>query len=129
MTMRKGLEMVMKTSMGAATALTVAEIDRTATFADLGLRLSGDTGTGVRPFASAAYRRAWGDRASAAVIGFAGLPGTVLTGAVPIAKSAAELSAGLVVRSGAIDFSVGYDASISKTFDSHGVSAGLKLTF
>ena len=99
------------------------------TFADVGLRLSGDAGSGVRPFASAAYRHAWGDRASVASFGFAGFTGTGLVAAVPIAKSAAELSGGLVVTRGTIDFEIGYDATISKAFDSHGVNAGLKVRF
>ena len=46
-----------------------------------------------------------------------------------MAKSAAELSAGLVVTRGAVDFEVGYDGTISDTFDSHGVSAGVKIRF
>jgi len=120
------------TETGAPTALVVAAVDRDVTFADFGLRLSGDAGPGLRPFASAAYRVAWGDRASVAAFGFAGTAGTAgtaLVGAVPIARSAAELSAGVVVTRGAIDFEVGYDGTISKGFDGHGVSAGMKVRF
>jgi uncharacterized protein with beta-barrel porin domain len=117
------------TESGAATALAVSGIERDVTFADFGLRLSGEVGSGVRPFASAAYRHAWGDRASPATVGFAGLAGTVLIDGVPVAESAAELSAGLVVTSGAVDFEVGYDGTISDAFDSHGVSAGIKVRF
>ena len=117
------------TETGAPTALAVAAIDRKVTFADIGLRVSGDAATGLRPFASAAYRHAWGDRASVAAFGFAGLAGTALVGAVPIAKSAAELSAGVMVTRGMIDFELGYDATISEAFDSHGVSAGFKARF
>jgi uncharacterized protein with beta-barrel porin domain len=117
------------TESGAATALAVAGIERDVTFADFGLRLSGEVGSGVRPFASAAYRHAWGDRASVAAVGFASTAGATLIGALPVAESAAELSAGLVVTRGAVDFEVGYDGTISDTFDSHGVSAGIKVRF
>ncbi len=117
------------TETGAPTALAIGAIDRDVTFADVGLRVSGDAGAGVRPFASAAYRHAWGDRASVSSFGFAGLAGTGLVGAVPIAKSAAEVSGGVAVTRGMIDFEVGYDATISKGFDSHGVSAGFRLRF
>ena len=117
------------TETGAATALAVAAIDRKVTFVDIGLRLSGEVGSGVRPFASAAYRHAWGDRASVAAFGFAGTAGTALVGAVPIAKSAAELEAGLVVTYGMIDFKLGVDATISEAFDNHGVNAGFKVRF
>jgi fibronectin-binding autotransporter adhesin len=117
------------TESGAATALAVSAIERDVTFADLGLRLSGEVGSGVRPFASAAYRHASGDRASLATVGFAGSAASALIGALPVAKSAAELSAGLVVTSGAVDFEVGYDGTISDTFDSHGVNAGIRIRF
>ncbi len=117
------------TESGAATALAVSGIERDVTFADLGLRMSGDVGSGVHPFASAAYRHAWGDRASLAAVGFAGTAGSTLIGALPVAESAAELSAGLVVTSGAVDFEVGYDGTISDTFDSHGVSASITFRF
>jgi uncharacterized protein with beta-barrel porin domain len=114
---------------GAATALAVAAIKRDVTFADVGLRVSGEVGAGVHPFASAAYRHAWGDRVSAASVGFAGTAGTALIGGVPVAGSAVELSGGLVVTRGAVNFEVGYDGTISDTFDSHGVSAGIKVRF
>lgn len=114
---------------GAATALAVGGIDRDVTFGDIGLRLSGEVGSGVRPFASAAYRHAWGDRASVAAVGFASTAGSTLIGGLPLAKSAAELSAGLVVTRGAVDFEVGYDGTISDTFDSHGLNAGIKIRF
>lgn len=64
---------------------------RASPFADVGSRLSGEAGSGVRPFASAVYRHALGVRAS------------------------------LVT--------VGYDGTISSAFDSHGVSAGIKIRF
>ena len=117
------------TESGAATALAVSGIERDVTFADVGLRLSGEAGSGVRPFASAAYRHAWGDRASLAAVGFAGTTGATLIAGLPVAESAAELSAGLVVTSGAVDFEVGYDGTISDTFDSHGVNAGIRIRF
>lgn len=116
------------TETGAATALEVAGIERKVTFADFGLRLSGDAG-GVRPFASAAYRTAWGDRASAATVGFTGTTGSALIGAIPVAKSAAELSAGLAVTRGSVEIEVNYDGMVSKAFDSHGITAGLKFRF
>ena len=58
--------------------------------ADVGVRLSGDAGSGVRPYASAAYRHAWGDRASLATVGFVGTPGTVAIAGAPIAEDAAD---------------------------------------
>lgn len=70
-----------------------------------------------------------GDRASLAAVGFAGLAGSAVMNALPIAKSAAELSGGVVVTRGAIDFELGYDATRSKRFNSHGVSAGFTLRF
>ncbi|HEY6816546.1 MAG TPA: autotransporter domain-containing protein, partial [Croceibacterium sp.] len=117
------------TETGAATALAIAPIERDVTFADVGLRLSGDVGSGVRPFAAAAYRHAWGDRASVATVGFAATAGTVAIGAVPLAESSAELSAGLSVTSGTVDFEVGYDGSFSNTFEGHGLHAGIKVRF
>lgn len=116
------------TETGAATALEVAGIERKVTFADVGLRLSTEV-EGVRPFASAAYRTAWGDRASAASVGFAGVTGSATIGAIPVAKSAAELSAGLAVTRGPVEIEVNYDGMVSKAFDSHGITAGLKFRF
>lgn len=117
------------TESGAPTALAVSAIERDVTFADIGVRLEGNASDGLRPFASAAYRHAWGDRASLAAVGFAGLAGSAVMNALPIAKSAAELSGGVVVTRGAIDFELGYDATLSKRFNSHGVSAGFTLRF
>jgi len=117
------------TETGASTALTVAAIDRDVTFGKVGLRLSGNAESGIRPFASAAYRHTWGDRASLATVGFAGMAGTALIGANDIARSGAELSTGLALTYGAVHFQLGYNGMISKGLESHGLNAGLKVRF
>lgn len=117
------------TETGAPTALIVSGLDREVTFGSAGVRVSGDAGPDVRPYASAAYRHAWGDRASLATVGFAGTTATTVIGATPIAQDAAELSAGLSATSGRVSFEVGYDGTISKSFDSHGVHATATLKF
>jgi fibronectin-binding autotransporter adhesin len=117
------------TEIGAPTALNVGATDRKVTFADVGLRVTADGGSGVRPFASAAYRHAWGDRASLANVGFNGVAGSASIGGLPIARGAAELAAGAVITNGAVDFELGYDGSISSGFDSHGIRTSMRLRF
>jgi autotransporter-associated beta strand protein len=114
---------------GGATALAVSAINRDVTFGDVGLRLSGGAASNIRPFASAAYRHAWGDRASLTPVSFTGTTGSALIGSLPIAANAAELSAGLVMTLGAVNFEVTYDGMISESFDSHGLSARFRLLF
>lgn len=116
------------TETGGATALAVGAQDRDVTFGDVGVRLAADAG-GVRPFASVAYRHAWGDRASPASVSFAGNTGSALISGLPIAKDAAELSAGLIANIGIADLTIGYEGTISDSFDSHGLQAGLKIRF
>jgi outer membrane autotransporter protein len=89
------LDMDRFTEVGGATALSVDGLDRDVTFADFGLRLAANPVGGVAPYLSGAYRRAWGDRMSEATIAFAGnSAGGTITG-LPIARSAAEVEAGV----------------------------------
>jgi outer membrane autotransporter protein len=114
---------------GGATALAVSAINSDVTFGELGLRLSGDAGSNIRPFASAAYRHAWGDRVSPAPVSFTGTTGSALIGSLPIAASAAEVSAGLVMTLGAVNIELAYEGMISQSFESDGASARLRIPF
>ncbi|BBC74249.1 hypothetical protein AEB_P3381 [Altererythrobacter sp. B11] len=114
---------------GAATALVVNGLDRDVTFGTVGLRFSGEGEAAVRPFGSAAYRHAWGDRGSAAAVGFAGLPGTAAIAAVPISRNAAVISAGLSARLGTADLRIGYDGTYSNGFNDHGLTGSVKIRF
>mgnify|MGYP001170041220 CR=1 FL=1 len=114
---------------GAPTALVVSGSDGEVTFGKVGARFSANPGLGVRPYASVAYRHAWGDRIPSAAMGFAGAPGSALVTGTPIAADAVELSAGLSVTRGNVDFEIGYDGTISNGFDSHGLGATMRLSF
>lgn len=114
---------------GGATALDVDIAERDVTFGTLGLRVSGAEDAAVRPFASAAYRRAWGDRQGVANVAFAGRGATATITGARIARSAAELEAGVAFTAGVIDIEVGYSGMISDEFDSHGLDIGLRLQF
>lgn len=109
------------TETGGGTALSVSDMDRKVTFGDIGLRFEMASGEQFAPHASAAYRRAWGDRASTATIAFAGNTAGLAIAALPIAREAAELAAGLRYNSGAFGFDLGYSGTLSKTFDNHAI--------
>jgi uncharacterized protein with beta-barrel porin domain len=126
---RVALDLDATTETGAATALQIGASERKVTFARFGVRLSGDGAGTVRPYASAAYRHAWGDRASLASVGFAGLGGSAQIGGIPIARGAGELEAGLTVRTGALDLQLGYRGMVSSQFDSHGLNLGVRIRF
>lgn len=115
--------------VGALTALIVEASNRSVTFANLGMRMSTNPGAKIRPFASAAYRKAFGDRSSIAAVGFANTSQTTQIGALPIAKNAAELSAGISISAGSVDFEFGYDGLISKKLDSHGAKLKASIRF
>ena len=110
----------------------IAADTRKVTFADAGIRLSGEQGwsvgddTSIAPFASAAWRRAWGDRNGGLSGRFAG-GGTAFTVLGPVvAKDAAELGLGLELRSGPVRFSAGYNGSLASGWTNH--SAQMKVS-
>ncbi|MXO58944.1 hypothetical protein GRI89_05260 [Altererythrobacter salegens] len=117
------------TETGGATALTVNGMDRDVTFGDLGLRISAPLPGGVTPYGSASYRMAWGDRASLAGVAFAGNTTSGLVTGLPIAKTAAEVEAGLRYTAGKIELGLGYSGSFSKTFDSNTAKLTATLKF
>ncbi|WP_265570336.1 autotransporter domain-containing protein [Sphingomicrobium nitratireducens] len=117
------------TETGGITALDVSDLDRDVTFGDAGLRVSAGSANGVSFDAMAGLRRAWGDRMGSASIAFADSPASASIGAMPIAKDALRLGAGLGYAKGRMKVSIGYDGTMSKGFDSHGVKAGLSIGF
>jgi outer membrane autotransporter protein len=123
------LDMDRFTEVGGATALTVDRLDRDVTFADFGLRLAANPVGGVAPYLSGAYRRAWGDRMSNATIAFAGNAGGGTITGLPIARSAAEVEAGVRYSGGVVDLELGYTGSFSKTFDSNSVKVSASIHF
>jgi fibronectin-binding autotransporter adhesin len=119
------------TESGGATALSIAADTRQVTFANVGVRLSGagvaDAGSvSVSPYASAAWRRAWGDRGNALSASFAGTTGNFSVLGPVIAKDAAELGAGVQLQTGNVRVSAGYNGSISGAWTNH--SAQLKVS-
>jgi len=113
---------------GGVTALTVSGLDRDVTFADIGARIE-SSGEGFNGHVATAWRQAWGDRASNALVGFAGSPNGALISSLPIAKGAARLEAGLSYTAGPITVGVDYDGTFSNSFDSHGLKGALSVRF
>lgn len=114
---------------GGATALTVGDLDRDVTFGDLGVRLSTAMPGPFSAYGSAAYRMAWGDRASTGRVAFAGNTAGGLVTGLPLAKSAAEIGAGIRYNAGRIGIGLEYNGTFSKAFDSNNVSAKLSIAF
>ena len=114
---------------GGTTALTFTDLGRTVTFGRIGARANGQFAGGLSASGSIAYRRAWGDREGSANIEFAGNTSSVAIGSLPIAKSAAEVSAAFGYTVGVITLEAGYDGVLSNTFDSHGGHVGMTLRF
>lgn len=115
--------------VGPVTALSVGESERDVTFGEFGIRFTAEADQSIRPYASAAYRIAWGDRASLATVGFNDLAGTASIGAIPIARDGATFEAGMTMNRGRFDFEFGYRGMVSNSFDSHGLNAGLRVHF
>ena len=114
---------------GGATALTVGDLDRDVTFGDLGLRVATAIPGPFSAYGSAAYRQAWGDRASSATVAFGGNAAGGVVSGLPLAKSAAEIGAGVRYSAGRIGIGLEYNGTFSKAFDSNSVSAKLSIAF
>ena len=97
---------------GGSTALAVGPIERDVTFASFGLQLSADAG-GVRPYANAAYRRAWGDTAGLANVRIGGSVASAVISGAGVARSGAELGAGVSVPVGPVEVQLGYTGMVS----------------
>ena len=113
---------------GGVSALRITGLDRDVTFGDVGLRLDAAIGSAGWVMAHGGLRQAWGDRDAAARVAFAG-SNTATIGAMPIDKTAVRLGIGGGLSTGSVSFSIGYDATLSDRFESHGGKVGLGVSF
>lgn len=121
------------TETGGATALTFGKDKRHATYADLGLRIAGKPGSGEKlglaPYASAAWRRAWGDRTAAMQASIGGAAGTFEVVGPAISRDAADLAAGVVASVGALRVSAGYEGLVSSGWQNHSAQLRFSIAF
>lgn len=121
------------TETGGATALTFGKDKRHATYADLGLRIAGKPGSGEKlslaPYASAAWRRAWGDRTAAMQASIGGAAGTFEVVGPAISRDAADLAAGVIASVGALRVSAGYEGLVSSGWQNHSAQLRFSIAF
>ncbi|WP_432769838.1 MAG: autotransporter domain-containing protein [Sphingopyxis sp.] len=115
---------------GGNAALVVAETDQKATFLSLGARARFNAGApGFQPFLSAAWNRAFDDRA--AVIGSrfaAGGPSFAIVG-VSIPKNSAEVEAGFGYSAGGFRIDAAYTGTLASDRSSHGARVTARIAF
>ncbi|PNU04756.1 autotransporter domain-containing protein [Novosphingobium guangzhouense] len=127
------------TETGGALALSLTRDKRHATYADLGLRIAGKPGAGngadgadklgLAPYASAAWRRAWGDRGAAMQASIGGTAGAFEVVGPVISRDAADLAAGVVASLGALRLSVGYEGLVSSGWTNHSGQMRFSIAF
>lgn len=114
---------------GGIAALTVAKADQDTTFLSLGARARFNAGgEGFQPYLSAAWNRAFGDRAAQIGARFASGPVFAVTGN-PIPKNSAEVEAGFEYTAGAFSIGGAYSGTLAGDRTSHGARVTARVSF
>ena len=118
------------TEAGGSGALAVGETELSTTFFSLGgkIELAVPT-TGLRPHASLAWNRAWGDRTGVTSSRFDAGGGSFAIAGVTIPKDSAEIEAGLDYDLGGIKIGASYTSTIAPDRDVHGGRITARLSF
>lgn len=121
------------TESGGSAALRAVSTKRNVTYTSLGLRASTNVpalGTVLTPYASVAWQRALGDRATARQLAIAQTGRTFLVRGVPVQRDSAAIEAGVqanVMPGGSIN--IGYVGNLSRRWKDNGVKLGFSMGF
>ena len=116
---------------GGNAALAVADTKQETTFFSLGARARLNAGEpGFQPYASAAWNRAFDDRAGVNPSAFASGGGTAfaIVGSL-IPKDSAEVEAGFDYRAGAFSIGAAYTGVLASDRNAHGVRVTARISF
>ncbi|HJS11777.1 autotransporter outer membrane beta-barrel domain-containing protein, partial [Sphingopyxis sp.] len=116
---------------GGNAALAVADAKQETTFLSLGARARFNASEpDFQPYASAAWNRAFGDRAGINRSAFASGGGTtfVIVGTL-IPKNSAEVEAGFDYRAGAFSIGAAYTGVLASDRNTHGVRVTARISF
>ena len=118
------------TETGGTAALAVSEAEQKTTFLSLGARARFNAeGEGFRPYLSAAWNHAFGDRTALIGARFAaGGPNFAVRG-LAIPENSAELEAGFDYASGAFSVGAAYSGTLASDRTSHGARVTAKVAF
>lgn len=119
------------TETGGNAALAVAEAEQETTFLSLGARARLGAGEpGFQPYVSAAWNRAFGDRAAVGRSAFASGGGTPFTIAgLPIPRNSAEVEAGFDYRAGPVSIGAAYSGTLASDRNTHGARVSVRIAF
>jgi outer membrane autotransporter protein len=118
------------TETGGTAALTVGKADQKTTFLSLGARAQFNAGQpGFQPYVSAAWNRAFNDRAAPIVSRFvAGGPAFDILG-IAIPKNSAEVEAGFEFTTGAFRLGAAYTGTLASDRNAHGARVTARIAF
>jgi fibronectin-binding autotransporter adhesin len=116
---------------GGDAALVIADMKQEASFLSLGARARFNSGeAGFQPYVSAAWNRAYGDRAAVNRSSFASGGGTSFTIAgAPISRNSAEVEAGFDYSTGAFRIGAAYTGTLSSDRSTHGARVTATISF
>ncbi|WP_338243391.1 autotransporter domain-containing protein [Aurantiacibacter hainanensis] len=115
---------------GGSAALTAADMEMDTTYLSLGAKIGlADEGATFRPFASAAWNRAFGDRTAVQSARFtSGGPAFSIAG-VTIPRDSAELEAGFEFDLGGAVLGAAYSGVLGGSRDAHGARVSVLVSF
>jgi len=118
------------TEVGGNAALTVGDVDQKTTFLSLGARAEfGAADAKLKPYASAAWNRAFGDRNAAAVSRLTGNAPAFTVSGLTIPQDSAELEAGLSYTAGRLNLGAGYVGMLAGDRNTHGARLTARFSF
>lgn len=118
------------TETGGTAALALGKADQKATFLSLGTRVQFNAGKpGFRPYASAAWNRAFDDRSAVIPARFvAGGNGFAIAGTT-LPKSSAEVEAGFEYAVGSLQIGAAYSGTLASDRNTHGARVTARIAF